>query len=119
MESLRWANTEPSMHFRETNTDLSVHFRKANSYPSMHFRKANMEFLVPDLLPTLLKNLLPSLFPLYSNVTTNLIHHNKCNVICPSSNSKLGPLYSLFLYIVFFFSAKQQNVLFKIECKSM
>ena len=46
MGNLRWADTEPSMHFRESNTDLSVHFRKANTDPSMHFRKANTEFLL-------------------------------------------------------------------------
>ena len=49
MESLMWANTELSMHFRETNTDPSMHFRKANTDPSLHFRKANMEFLLPVL----------------------------------------------------------------------
>ena len=91
MESLGRANTEQSMHFRETNLDPSVHFRKgnmdpsmnfrkantdpsmnfrkANTDPSMNFRKANTEFLVPDLHPTLLIILLPSLFPL-------LIRHN-------------------------------------------
>ena len=42
--NLRWANMEPSMHFRKTNSDLSVHFRKADTDPSMHFRKANTEF---------------------------------------------------------------------------
>ena len=47
MGNLRWANTEPSMHFRKTNTDLSMHFRKANTDPSMHFRKVNTEFLLP------------------------------------------------------------------------
>ena len=46
MESLRWANIEPSMHFRETKTDRSVYFRKANMDMSMHFRKAKREFLV-------------------------------------------------------------------------
>ena len=35
MKNLRWADTKPSMHFRETNTDPSMHFRKANTYPSM------------------------------------------------------------------------------------
>ena len=43
MEDLRWANTEPSMHFMETNMD-----------PSVHFRKANTEFVVPALLKILL-----------------------------------------------------------------
>ena len=54
MESLRGANTEPSMHFRETNTDPSVYFRKANTDPSMHYRKAKTEFLVPELFQALL-----------------------------------------------------------------
>ena len=40
MENLRGANTELSMHFRETNKDPSMHFRKADMDPSMHFRKA-------------------------------------------------------------------------------
>ena len=31
MENLRLANTEQSMHFRETNTDPSIHFKKANT----------------------------------------------------------------------------------------
>ena len=44
MENLRWANTKPFMHFRETNTDPSMYFRKANTDSSMHFGKANMEF---------------------------------------------------------------------------
>ena len=62
-EDLRWANTEPIMHFRETNTDPSVHFRKANTDPSRQFRKANTELLVPVLLPTFLTVSLQSLFP--------------------------------------------------------
>ena len=36
MEIMRWANTEPSMHFRKTNADPSMHFRKANTDPSVH-----------------------------------------------------------------------------------
>ena len=39
MGNLRWANIEPSMHFRKTNTDPSVHSRKANTDLSMYFRK--------------------------------------------------------------------------------
>ena len=54
MENLRWANTEPFMHFRETNTEPSMHFRKANTDPSIHFRKASTEFLLLVLFPTLL-----------------------------------------------------------------
>ena len=54
MENLRWAKTEPSMHFRDTHTDPSVYFRKAYTDPSMHSRKANTEFLVPVLLQTFL-----------------------------------------------------------------
>ena len=46
MEIPRWANTEPSMHFRKTNTDPSMHFRKTNTDLSMHFRKATTEFLL-------------------------------------------------------------------------
>ena len=61
MENLRWGDTKPSMHFRETNTDPSMHFRKANTDLSMHFRKANTEFLLPVLLPTLFTISLPSL----------------------------------------------------------
>ena len=61
MENLRWANKEPSMHFRETDT--SIHFRKANTDPSMHFRKAITEFLLPVLLLTLLTFSLPTLRP--------------------------------------------------------
>ena len=34
---------------------------------------------------------IPSLNP---NITTNLLHHHKCNVICLSGNRKLSPLYS-------------------------
>ena len=40
IKNLRWANTEPFMHFNDTNTEPSMHFRKANTDPSMHFRKA-------------------------------------------------------------------------------
>ena len=36
MGNLRWANTDPSVHFRKANTD-----------PSIHFRKANMDFFLP------------------------------------------------------------------------
>ena len=53
MESLRWANTERFMHFRETNTD-----------PSMYFRDANTELLLLVLLPTLFTISLPSLLPI-------------------------------------------------------
>ena len=78
--NLRWANTEPSMHFRKTNTDPSVHFRKANTDPSMHFRKANMEFLLPVLLPT--PNFTSKFTPSFiHNITINLLHHDECNII--------------------------------------
>ena len=67
METLRWAHTEPSVHFKETNMDPSMHFRKANMDPSMHFRKANTEFLLQVLILTLLtisfSSLLPVLIP--------------------------------------------------------
>ena len=56
MENLRWAYTEPSMHFRETNMEPSMYFRKANTDPSMHFREANTEFLLLVLLTILLTN---------------------------------------------------------------
>ena len=80
MGNLRWANTEPSMHFRETNTDPSVHFRKTNTDPSMHFRKANKEFLLPVLLPTpnFTSKFTPSLIP---NITINLLQQDECNII--------------------------------------
>ena len=59
MGNLRWANTEPSMHFRKSNTDPSMLFRKANTDPSVHFRKANTEFLLPALLLSLFQVLFP------------------------------------------------------------
>ena len=69
MRNLRWANTEPSMHFRKANTD-----------PSVHFRKANKEFLPPVLLPT--PNFNSKFTPSFiSNITINLVHHDECNVI--------------------------------------
>ena len=58
MRNLRWAKTEPSMHFRKANTD-----------PPMHFRKANTKNLLPILLQTLFTISLPSnskIIPLYS-----------------------------------------------------
>ena len=61
MRNLRWANTEPSMHYRKTNMDPSVHLRQANTDPSVHFRKANTEFFLPVLLPT--SKLIQVLFP--------------------------------------------------------
>ena len=80
MGNLRWANTEPSMHFRKNNTDPSVHFRKANMDPSVHFRKANMEFWLPVLLPT--HNFTSKFTPNFiSNITINLLHHDECNII--------------------------------------
>ena len=62
MGNLRWANTEPSMHFRKTITDPSVHFRKTNTDPPRHFRKANTEFVFPVLLltPNLTSKFTPS-----------------------------------------------------------
>ena len=60
METLRWANTEPFVHFRETNTDPSMHFRKANTDPSMHIGKANTELLLPVLLPISLQVVFPT-----------------------------------------------------------
>ena len=74
MENLRWANTEPSMHFRKTNSDPSVHFRNANVDLSMHFRKANTEFMHPVLLPI-------SLLSFIFNITINLLHNGECNII--------------------------------------
>ena len=122
MENLRWADTELSMHFRETNTDPSMHFRKANTNRSMHFRKAytdrsmdfrkaNTEFLFPIFSQLysqfhFKKNFrfTPSFHP---NITTNLLHHNEYNVICLSSNSKQSLLYSLcFVDTVFVSAAK-------------
>ena len=41
--NLRWANMEPSMHFRRANTEPSMDFRKANMKPSIDFRRANTE----------------------------------------------------------------------------
>ena len=61
IDNLRWGDTEPSMHFKETNTDPSMHFRKANTDPSMYFRKANTEYLLPVLFSTLLTISLPTL----------------------------------------------------------
>ena len=80
MGNLRWANTEPSMHFRKTNTDPFVHFRKANTDLSMHFRKANTEVLLLVLLPTpyFTSKFTPSFIP---NITINLLHHDECNII--------------------------------------
>ena len=80
MESLWYANTKQFMHFRETNTELS-----------MDLRKANMDFFLPVLLKLKLYSqfhfqlylfLLPVLIP--CNITTNLLHYDKCNVICVS-----------------------------------
>ena len=92
MENLRWASTEPAMHFRETNTEPSMHFRKANMDPSMHFRKADTELL---LLVILSQSHFTSVFTpsLNPNITTNVLHHNTGNVICV-------------LYIDFFSAAK-------------
>ena len=93
-----------SMHFRETNTDPYMYFRKANTDPSMHFRKANTEFLVPALFRNKLTILLTSLYLFLPPVLIPAKqHHNKCNVICPSSNSRLSPLYSLCVVHSFFF----------------
>ena len=80
MRNLRWANTEPSMQFRETNTNPSVHFRKANTNPSMYFRKDYTEFLLPVLLPTpnFTSMCTPSFIP---NITINLLHSDECNII--------------------------------------
>ena len=41
--NLRWANTEPSMHFKRAKPEPSMDFRKANTEPSLHFRKTNTE----------------------------------------------------------------------------
>ena len=83
MGNLRWANTEPSMHFRKTNTDPSVHFRKANMDPSMHFRNVNKEFLLPvtpQVLPTpnFTSKFNQSFIP---NITIDLLHHDEFNII--------------------------------------
>ena len=64
MGNPRWANTEPSKHFRKTNTDLSVHFWKAYT-----------EFLLPVLLPT--PNFTSKFTICFiSNITINLLHHD-------------------------------------------
>ena len=113
MEDLRWANMEPTMHFRETNTDLPVHFRKANTDLSMHFRKVNTKFLVPALLPNLLTISLASLYPFLPPVVIpTYLHHNKWNVIRPSSHSNLCPLYSLCFVHSFLFWSKVASLQF-------
>ena len=110
MENMMWGDTDPSMHFRETNTDPSMHFRKAIMDPPMHFKKANTEFFIPILLSTLFTISLPSLLPFTPifnhNITTNVLHHNKYNVICLLNNSKLSPLYSLCFIHSFIFCSK-------------
>ena len=97
MENLRWANTEPSIHFRETNTEPSMHFRKANTDPSMHFRKANTEFwskFTSQLYSNSTSNFISVFTPNFNpKLTSNLLHNDKGNVICV-------------LYIVFFSAAK-------------
>ena len=94
MENLRWADTELSMHFRETNTEPSMQFRKANTDPNMHFQKAITEFLLLALLPTLLPISLSVFTPSFNPyITTNLLHHDKGNATCV-------------IYIVFFSAAK-------------
>ena len=80
MGNQRWANTEPSMHFRKTCMDPSIHFRKANTDPSVHFGKANREFLLPVLLP--IHNFTSKFTPSFIlNITINLLHHDDCNII--------------------------------------
>ena len=93
LENLRWANTEPSMHFRKINTDPSKHFGKANMNPPMHFKKANSEFFLLVLLPTpnFTSKFTPSFIP---NITINLLHHDECNISLPI------PLLSL-LHVLF------------------
>ena len=85
MENLKWANTEPSMHFRETNTDPSSHFRKANTNPSMHFRKANRNFCCQFYFEVYSQFHFQLYFRFTTsfnpNIITNLLHRNKCNVI--------------------------------------
>ena len=104
MGNLRWANTEPTMHFRKTNTDPPVHFRKTNTDPSMHFRKANTEFLLP----------IPN-----SQFYFSLSQHNYQFVI-PwwvqhnfSSNRILRPLYSLCFVHSFLFWSKVASLKFQ------
>ena len=48
MGNLRWANTEPSMHFRETNMDQSMHFRKDNTE-----REREREVYCSDIVSTI------------------------------------------------------------------
>ena len=99
MGNLRWADMEPSMHFRKTNTDPSVHFRKANTDPSMHFRKANTEFLLPVFLPT--PNFTSKFTPSYiSNITINLL-------------SIVIPLYFLCFVHNFLFCSKVASLQFQ------
>ena len=114
MGNLRWANMEPSMHFRKTNTDPSVHFRKANTDPSVHFRNANKEFLLPVFLPTpkFTSKFTPSFI---SNITINLLHHDECNII--SHNSKLSPLYFLCFVYSFLFCSKVASLQFQAKAK--
>ena len=116
MENLRWCNTEPSMHLRETNTDPSMHFRKANADPSMHFRKTNTRFVAPRFSPNFIHNFTPSFNP---NITTNLLHHNKYNVICLSSNSKLISLYSLCFMLSCLFCSKVSSLQFPGTCRKI
>ena len=117
MENLRWANTEPSMHFRETNTDPSMHFRQANTDLSMHFRKTNTEIFAPRVTPNFIHNftsMFTSVFtPTFNpNITTILLHHNEYNVSCLSSNRKLNLLYSLCFVYSFLFCSKVTSLEF-------
>ena len=86
MENLRWGDTEPSMHFRETNTDPSMYFRKANMDPSLYFRKANTEFVALSFTLNFIYNITSKFTSVFTpdlnpNITTILLHHDKCNII--------------------------------------
>ena len=89
MGNMRWANTEPSMHFRKTNTD-----------PSVHFRKANTDCLLLVLLPTPNFTSKFNFQHYYQFVTSWWMQYN------PSSNSKLSQLYFLCLVHSFLFCSK-------------
>ena len=116
MENLRWANTESSMHNRETNRDPSMHLgRPIRICPCILERPiqkfcSHLNSQLYSQFHFQVKFCFTASFN--PNITTNLLHHNEYNVICLSSNSKLSPLYYLCFVHIFLFCSKVTSLQF-------
>ena len=97
-----------TIHALQVDQYGSVLAIQEGQYGSIHAsQEGQYRIFSPIFTPNFIYKFTPIFTPTFNpNITCNLLHHNKCNVICPARNRKLRFLYCV-LYIVFFSVAKQ------------